>query len=400
MRAAIFIFCVFFVFFSCGMDNKQIFIDDSGVIIVPINMNGIPSLTDLANVNENSDLSFLNKYSINITELADSVSFVKLEITDDCLIASIKKIFFIEDRFFIHESKTSSILVFDKSGKFLYRVGRLGNGPGEYNRISSFLCDEKNNRLMIYDVVSLKMIYYSLEGQLIKVIPQFSDGFVVRDVINLPDGRFLCYKSDIEGKYPDGVWEVDSLGKIGKYYFKQDKQYPHYNQSNYFYKLEGGNVGLWRADYNDIYHFSDTTAHKYMSLIPNKQTAVDFPNETIKTHPSVIRKKNLREKGNYLFVEWIGGIDTEFRCTNIYFKNDNELFTGFAINYSNNEIGIIGGGDIVDFNIHDQLMSVIYADEVDYLMESKYLSNESRKNLSELNIDKEDNPVLEIIYLK
>ena len=401
MKLFIILSFISFVFYSCGGNSRQISIDDTGVIIVPLNFDGIPSINQLTNMDKNSLSSILNKYSIEITQLVDSVSFIKLETKNECLIGRISKVFFIDNRFFIHEKQTSTILVFDVSGKFLYKFGNKGRGPGEYVQISSFLLDEKKKMLMIYDDSSRKMIFYLLDGTLVKEIPRFSDGKVIRDIINLPDGRFICYKFDYEGeKYPCGVWEVDSLGKVGRYFIKQKTKYPNvFSNETYFYKLQEDQVGLWCADVNDIYHFSDTSSCKYMTLIPNRKTVNDYPNMDNSSNYQMIKKRKVIEKGNFLITEWNDN-KNQFQCTTVYFKKENDMKIALGLGYGINNIGAIPGFD-VDYNVPNQMMNVIYAQDFDYLKESNYVSEGSKKFLTSFfDKDFEENPILQVLYVK
>ena len=94
-----------------------------------------------------------------------SVSFVKLETDDDCLIGSITQaeeyggVFYLLDAFI-----TKTVFAFDKQGKYIGTVGRVGNGPGEYVIPSSFFIDEKLNAVCVIDVEQQKLIGYSLNG--------------------------------------------------------------------------------------------------------------------------------------------------------------------------------------------------------------------------------------------
>jgi len=63
-------------------------------------------------------------------------------------------------------SKTQ-IRVFDKSGEYIRTIGRMGQGPGEFNQVSNFQITP-NNELMIHDRFTFKLIFFTLDGDYIR----------------------------------------------------------------------------------------------------------------------------------------------------------------------------------------------------------------------------------------
>ncbi|MDR2425382.1 MAG: 6-bladed beta-propeller [Prevotellaceae bacterium] len=83
---------------------------------------------------------------------------VPLETTDDCLISQISRVIFQNEMYYILDN-TSMIYLFNSSGKYLRKLDRKGQGPGEYLSIFSFdvignevwVSDVNRRRLLIYD---------------------------------------------------------------------------------------------------------------------------------------------------------------------------------------------------------------------------------------------------------
>ena len=62
--------------------------------------------------------------------------------------------------------------LFDKDGKFLCDVGRIGQGPGEYEiSIYDEIIDEKGGRIFLAPFFGKKIMVYGLDGKWIKDIP-------------------------------------------------------------------------------------------------------------------------------------------------------------------------------------------------------------------------------------
>jgi hypothetical protein len=65
-----------------------------------------------------------------IEDNIDKCRFIKLETTDDCLIAAILKMEFDDEKIFIKDSN-DKLFVFDNEGMYLQSIGKIGPGPDE-----------------------------------------------------------------------------------------------------------------------------------------------------------------------------------------------------------------------------------------------------------------------------
>jgi hypothetical protein len=81
---------------------------------------------------------------LRLSEFVDSVEYVQLETTAECLLPFQETGSRVGDLLFI-----GKILVFDiTTGKFLRRIGQHGQGPGEY-KLPKFAIDEANRKVLI-----------------------------------------------------------------------------------------------------------------------------------------------------------------------------------------------------------------------------------------------------------
>jgi hypothetical protein len=84
-----------------------------------------------------------------LSEVAKDITFIPLETTDECLIGSIYTIHLSLDYLIIVDSNPYQILLFNKTGKFIRKIGSIGQGPCEY------LCPELsvlvNDELFVWD---------------------------------------------------------------------------------------------------------------------------------------------------------------------------------------------------------------------------------------------------------
>jgi len=112
--------------------------------------------------------SLKNEYKGKLSELVDSYRFINLEVTDESLIVEIRKIRFYDNKIFILDIKNKKgVLVFDTTGKYLYTIGRMGNGPAEFADLKSFTINKSTNQVILLDSEGRKLIYYPLDEELI-----------------------------------------------------------------------------------------------------------------------------------------------------------------------------------------------------------------------------------------
>lgn len=96
---------------------------------------------------------------------------IKLEDTEAALVGVIDKLLMTESKFFILERfDNSQVTVFDKSGKFLFKVGNKGNGPGEFTIPYDMMLDEDDKVLRVLTVNKI-LTYSATDGSYIKSDP-------------------------------------------------------------------------------------------------------------------------------------------------------------------------------------------------------------------------------------
>lgn len=103
-------------------------------------------------------------------ELIDSVSFVKLETTDENLIGHINYLLFTKDNIIaVDRGNSKTVTVYDKQGRFLNKISRLGQAPDEYAFLSYVTLTPDSSQVVIMDTGNMTLKYFYLNdngGQL------------------------------------------------------------------------------------------------------------------------------------------------------------------------------------------------------------------------------------------
>ena len=135
MKLPIFVFFTI-LFLSCSNKSKQYSLDDASIII---------------------DIDLVKEEPLRLNQ----IKFIPLETTLECLIGNADKILIKNDKIYVADFDMTSILfVFDLTGKFLAKIAKKGQGPGEYLMFNDFdvqangdiyMLDGSSNKVRVYD---------------------------------------------------------------------------------------------------------------------------------------------------------------------------------------------------------------------------------------------------------
>jgi hypothetical protein len=158
----------------------------------------------------------LKEEKIYMSSLFKKVKPIPLETTDESLIGYIRNVQIFDGKIFVLDKDfAKGVFVFDMDGKFIRKIGRIGQGPGEYVYLSDFTIDEINRQIYLIDRDVNCIIIYDIDtGKYIKQIKIFENKY--SNYIQYYNGRLYTDandKSELEDNYL--LHEVDL--RTGKY---------------------------------------------------------------------------------------------------------------------------------------------------------------------------------------
>lgn len=72
-----------------------------------------------------------------------------------------------EDRIYVSDRKEIHIKAFDKDGEYLLMIGKKGQGPGEFERISGIQITHQK-KLLVFDMNTRRLSFFTVDGKLIE----------------------------------------------------------------------------------------------------------------------------------------------------------------------------------------------------------------------------------------
>lgn len=198
-----------FVLLGCSSNKKQ----------EPISKSGIPV------INLSEDVSTVP--SLLLSEAAEKLEIVPLEMTDESVLSDITEMQVTDHNIWIDHGREFYIYRFSRSGKFLNKIGSIGQGPGEYTNYSTFLVDEDKKE--VYIIANTNgVLAYDFEGNFKRKIVDIQ---MILQLFSSPYDQYILnnqkfFATQNFGLYrpidKDSLWSFVSLGDDfqKKKYFK------------------------------------------------------------------------------------------------------------------------------------------------------------------------------------
>jgi len=116
------------------------------------------------------NLDEAKEISIPYSTILKNVRTIILETNKDCMIGTVTEFQVFDGYIYILDASIAkSMFVFSIDGKFIRKIGRLGNGPGEYISVKDFTIDTENRFIFLQDQGTL-VHKYKLDGTFVNSV--------------------------------------------------------------------------------------------------------------------------------------------------------------------------------------------------------------------------------------
>jgi len=156
---------------------------------------------------------------VYLSEVFKHVKTIILETNSDVLLDNINSIQVYGDKIFILDNnKSMGLYLFDKNGKFIQRIGSVGQGPGEYVRLDDFTIDKKNKLIYVLDSYTHNILKYDLmTGKYISDIRLRDHSISSHHIQCVGDKLYVDATNRIKGGETFLIQEINlSTGEIAK----------------------------------------------------------------------------------------------------------------------------------------------------------------------------------------
>lgn len=102
--------------------------------------------------------------ALSFDDFADEIEYIPLETTDYNLIGNIDFIKTTRASIFVGTFNPDALYHFDRSGKFLNKIGKKGRGPNEYNYLFKIGLNEIKKEVYVFGSGPPKLLIYNFDG--------------------------------------------------------------------------------------------------------------------------------------------------------------------------------------------------------------------------------------------
>ena len=204
----------------------------------------------------------LTQAELKLSGVFSDVELVKLETTDNSLLSMISKSYLGDSLIFI--SSAHELFLFKRSGEFVNKISRIGNGPEEYVRLSDFDVNEAMGEVYILDKSQQRIVVYNYDGEYLNTYPV---GFWAIKVIKERNDELFLYSGNEESPSNDYKINIMKTSSINDKLFQIDnrkKSYLHVNSTQNFY-WNDGMLYFFEAFNDTIYNLTKGAPHYYIS---------------------------------------------------------------------------------------------------------------------------------------
>ena len=257
--------------------------------------------------------------SLLLSEVAEKLEIVPLEMTDESVLSDITEMQVTDHNIWIDHGREFYIYRFSRSGKFLNKIGSIGQGPGEYTTYSTFLVDEDKKE--VYIIANTNgVLAYDFEGNFKRKIVDIQ---MILQLFSSPYDQYILnnqkfFATQNFGLYrpidKDSLWSFVSLGDDfqKKKYFKNPAHVGREEQIIANRANMDRMVNYWREYLTSMDTYNAQLTLKY----PDTDTIYCYDDATNQLSPQYAIFTD-EEKGDY-------------EATHLWFK-DRKSFDYFSI---------------------------------------------------------------------
>ena len=331
-----------------------------------------------------------------LQEWAKSVRFIPLETNDDILISGIGNVFQRGDTLLIYH--TNRLSLFDMNGKYLYDIGSIGQGPGEFTSIRDVLV---HDNLIYIQEPGCRFKVYDWEGNFVKklVFPPMVSGLITHPA----QEEMLAYVVNHNGEVRVRFYRMKDEEVIdtvfNPFIYKRGPGAITLFQIPEFYSTRGSLNAFTEANSDTVYRV-DENLNTYPYIVFNMGKYLYTREERYNTTQNDMRGTTFNHKhempalgeiGDKIFIRKVRGNPRNDR-TYYYDRQTQEVHKLF-LTYPESGLDFLKGVSfmpriIEELNLHEEASFVPKA-----ILDDKYLVDWEQP-------DNEDNPVLILVEPK
>ncbi len=343
------------------------------------------------------------KSDMKLSDIAKDIKYTKLESNIDCFVQQVNKYSITDKYLLIYDRIQDLIFLYNREGKFLRKISRVGNGPGEYNRPNDVRISSCEKFILIHNQKQVNR--YDFEGKLLGSTPLPSWAIMVDTYKDGLIGMYPSFYSKLMDNYTLVTfdWQGNITGQYGKRNWDWLTQEMPMQRSKYYHF---DNLICYHENYYDtVYCLTPDLEFKpriYLKSENNNAKLRKITDDQEKMNLKGFQLGGWLETPDHFFIT--GPYNRRFHAL-IYHKKDNKAY--YTPGLIPNDLD--GGAPFWPSRyIDDKLYRLDYANRVKSALDNELLDQAEFKNQKlrdrllafKENLSEEDGMVLVEVTLK
>lgn len=335
---------------------------------------------------------------VSLFDYFNSIELIPLETSPDALIVGISKMIVYQDKYYVLDPVQCIIIVFDGTGKFLFKISKKGQGAGEYVFIQDFNINSFSENLEILEPYG-KVHIYDLLGNYVETKNITFPGFRVAHTIAAVDSHTHVFHTKFQPKkiiYFDLEEqkllheEFEENGRLGSF---SNNPYRYQDDWFFFRPIHPIVYKMGKKKLEVAFHFDfGKYTHEGTTAIFSKESNYSLSKsveELFDQFPYLIN--SVRHNDRYVFAS-LSRIDLEDKANVIYDKYSGK--TKYILNFTENVVFNSYRGEEIIVTDEYVLMPSQWVD-LEKRITKEMLDNTQKEVFEELlQAEMELNPVL------
>jgi hypothetical protein len=245
-----------------------------------------------------------------IKDIVKDIQYVKLEDNVESFFSNIDKLIIKNNKIYLLDiTGPTTLFVFNINGEFLHKIGKQGQGPGEYSH-SLINFDVNNDTVFLYDYAKRKMMTYDGNGNYIRSI---NSSFSFNDFCFLPENQYLLSLDIFEKKNNmKKVMLTNKLSQQGISYFNFHKNYKNDKLNSRSFQATQEDIAYMSPVSDTLFVFSKEGALKHAYFF-------DFGNQKLPEELKNYYEKTVEDRRKGIYYTYI--LNTPIMIDNYIFAN-------------------------------------------------------------------------------
>lgn len=282
------------------------------------------------------DIKYSDADKFDIFEYMEIDTVFSLNLPNAEVLGMAQNCLFVDDKIIYQDFNQHIVFVFDKFGDYLYKIDRIGSGPGEYDRIYDVRLSHNNNNIIINN--GKKLLFYDINnGEYVHTedfINENNLGFTPI-CINTSDNTYYCWS--VSGEYSLYKWSNNQLIGIKQKSGKQiiTKKFIETYNDNKIIVPDYGEFGIDYLNGDKMYYINFGEKALPENLKP--QISEDF--ETVEQTDYFKYITNVLETKKDIYISTIGPLNRYYnicidKSTDKILKGYDKKETGLSLVYT------------------------------------------------------------------